>query len=78
MNLSRIYREVVELEEKEFSRREKHIKMNATSKLLNQRYNPHVKLSKHLSTYMQSVDKSKNTHTYTLNKSNQFYISKTS
>ena len=60
MNLSRIYREVVKLKEKEFSRREKHINMNATSKLLNQRSNQHVKLSKHLSTYMQSVDKSKN------------------
>ena len=65
MNLSRICQEVVELEEKEFSRREKHIKMNATSKLLNQRSNPHVKLSKHLSTYMQSIHNSKCIHTQT-------------
>ena len=49
-NLSRICREVVELEERMFLRREKHIKMNAISKQLNQRSNQHVKLSKHLST----------------------------
>ena len=44
--------------------RKKHIKMDATSKLLNQRSNQHVKLSKHLSTYMQSIHRSK-THTHT-------------
>ena len=77
MNLSRIYREAVELEEKEFSRREKHIKMDATSKLLNQRSKQHIKLSKHLSTYVQSIHRSK-THTHTHNNYNQFYISKIS
>ena len=46
-NLLRIYREVVELEEKEFFQRdEKHIEMNVTSKLLKHRSNQHVKLSK--------------------------------
>ena len=61
-----------------FSREEKNIKMNATNKLLKQRSRQHIKLSKHLSTYMQSIHRSKHTHTHTLNKSNQFYISKIS
>ena len=65
-----------------FRRRKKHIEMNATSKLLKQRSNQHVKLLKHLTTCMQSIHRSKKkkkkTHTHTLNKSNQFYISKTS
>ena len=76
-----IYREVVELEEKEFIKGGNHIKMNATSKLLNQRSKQHIKLSKHLSTKMQSIHRSKthtHTHTHTHNNSNQFYISKTS
>ena len=60
-----------------FSRREKHIEMNATSKLIKHRSNQHIKLSKHLSTYKQRIHRSK-THTHTHNKSNQFYISKTS
>ena len=65
-NPSRFYREAVELEENEFFKEEKHIKMNATSKLLNQRSNQHVKLSKHLSTYMQSIHRSRTkTHTHT-------------
>ena len=76
-NLSRICQEVVELEENEFFKEEKHKEMNATSKLLNQRSNQHIKLSKHLSTNMQSIHRSK-THTHTPNKFNQFYISKTS
>ena len=59
-----ICREVVELEEKEFIKGEKHIKMNATSKLLNQISKQHIKLSKHLSTNMQSIHRSK-THTHT-------------
>ena len=50
-NLSRICRGAVELEEKEFLKEEKHKEINATSKLLNQRFNQHIKLSKHLSTY---------------------------
>ena len=50
MKLSRICQEAVGLEERRFSRREKHIEMNATSKLLNQKSNQHIKLSKHLST----------------------------
>ena len=64
-NLSRIYREAIELEEKKkvFSREEKHIKMNATSKLLKHRSNQHIKLSKQLSTYMQSIQDPKHTHT---------------
>ena len=63
------------LKKKSFSREEKYIKMNATSKLLKKRSTQHVKLSKHLSTYKQSIHRSK---THTLNKSNQFYIPKTS
>ena len=63
------------LKKKSFSREEKHIKMNATCKLLKQRSAQYVKLSKHLSTYKQSIHRSK---THTLNKSNQFYIPKTS
>ena len=47
-----------------FSRREKHIEMNATSKLIKHRSNQHIKLSKHLSTYKQSIHRSK-THTHT-------------
>ena len=62
--LLRIYREAIELEEKEFFKEEKH-KENATSKQLNQRSNQHVNLSKHLSTYMQSIHRSKHTHTHT-------------
>ena len=46
VNLLRICREAVELEEKRFFKEEKHIKMNATSKLLKQGSNQHVKLSK--------------------------------
>ena len=78
MNLSRIYWEAIELKENEFFNEEKHKEMNATSKLLKQKSNQHIKLSKHLSTYMQSIDPNTHTHTHTLNKSNQFYISKTS
>ena len=47
-----------------FSRREKHKEMNATSKLLKQGSNQHIKLSKHLSTYKQSIHRSK-THIHT-------------
>ena len=71
----RICREAVELEENEFFKEEKHKKMNASSKLLKHRSNQHIKLSKHLLTYMQSIQDPK--HTDTLNKSNEFYISKT-
>ena len=46
VNLLRIYREAVELEEKRFFKEEKHIKINATNKLLKQGSNRHVKLSK--------------------------------
>ena len=62
-NLSRICREAVELEEKKFFKVEKHKKMNATSKLLKDKSNQHIKLSKQLSTYMQSIQDSKHTHT---------------
>ena len=72
----RICREAIELQENEFFKEEKHEKMNATSKLLKHRSNQHIKLSKHLLTYMQSIQDPK--HTHTLNKSNQIYISKTS
>ena len=58
-----------------FQRDEKYIKMNATSKLLKHRSKQHIKLSTHLSAYMQSIQIPKPTHT--LNKSNWFYISKT-
>ena len=68
------------LKKRSFSREEKHIQMNTTSKLLKQRSTQYVKLSKHLSTNKQSIHRSKtHTHTHThTNKSNQFYISKTS
>ena len=72
--LSRSYRA---WRKKVFQRREKHIEMNATSKLLKQGSKQHVKLSRLLSTNMQSIQKSK-THIHTLNKFNQFYISKIS
>ena len=39
MNLSRIYRKAIELEEKEFFKEEKHKEMNATNKLLKHRSN---------------------------------------
>ena len=52
------------LKKMSFSREEKHIKMNATSKLLKQRSNQHVKLSRHLSTY-KHIDPKKHTHTHT-------------
>ena len=63
-NLSRICREAVELEENEFFKEEKYKEIKATSKQLNQRSNQHVKLSKHLSAYMQAIHTS-NTHTHT-------------
>ena len=43
----------------------KNTEMKATSKLLKQRSNQHDKLSKHLSTYMQSIDPNTHTHTHT-------------
>ena len=64
-NLSRICREIVELEENEFFKEDKHKEMNATSKLLKHRSNQHIKLSKHLSTYMQSIQDPKYTYTHT-------------
>ena len=63
-NLSRICREAVELKENDFFKEEKHKEINATSKLLKHRSNQHIKLSKHLSTYMQSTHRSKHTHTH--------------
>ena len=52
------------LKKKGFSRREKHIEMNATSKLLKHRFNQHVKLSKtSLNKKMQSIHDPKHTHT---------------
>ena len=56
------------LKKRSFSREEKHIKRNATSKLPNQRSNQHVKLLRHLSTYKHSIHRSKNTHTHTRTK----------
>ena len=53
------------LKKEGFSWEEKHIEMNATSKLLKQTSKQHIKLSKYLSTYMQSIHRSKNTHTHT-------------
>ena len=50
---------------KVFQRREKHIEMNVTSKLLKHRSNQHIKLSKHLSIDMQSIHDPKHTHTHT-------------
>ena len=64
-NFSRICREAIELEEKEFFKEVIHKEMNSTSKLFKQGSTQHVKLSKYLSTYMQSIHRSKNTHTHT-------------
>ena len=77
-NLLRICWEAVELEENEFFKERKNTKRwMQTSKLLKHRSNQHVKLSKtSLNKKMQSIYDPK--HTRTLNKSNQFYISKTS
>ena len=77
-NLLRICWEAVELEENEFFKERKNTKRwMQTSKLLKHRSNQHVKLSKtSLNKEMQSIHDPK--HTRTLNKSNQFYISKTS
>ena len=59
---------------------EKHIEMNATSKLFKHRSNQHIKLLKtslnEKKKKMQSIHDPK--HTHILNKSNQFYISKVS
>ena len=55
--------------------------MNATSKLLKHRFNPHIKLSK---TSLNNNNNNKKCkafkiqNTHTLNKFNQIYISKTS
>ena len=45
-NLSRICQGAIELEEKEFFKEEKHKEIKATSKVLNQRSNLHINLSK--------------------------------
>ena len=81
----RIYRGSVKklssLKKEGFSRREKHIEMNTTSKLFKYRSNQHIKFLKtSLNKKMQSIHDPKHTHTHThtINKSNQFYISKTS
>ena len=80
-NLLRMCREAIELEERRFFK-EKLIEMNATNKLLKQTSKTHVKLSNLILTYMHIIHISKtthtHTHTHTHNKSNQFYISKTS
>ena len=62
-----ICQEAVKLKENDFfSREEKHIKMNATGKLLKHRFNQHVKLSKtSLNKIMQSIHDPKHTHTHT-------------
>ena len=69
LDRKRIYRGSVEklsnLKKGSFSREEKHIKMNATSKLLNQRSNQYIKLLRHRSIYKHSIHRSKNTHTHT-------------
>ena len=74
---SRICRDAVELDKKQFFKERKNTKKwMQTSKLLNQRSNQHFKLSKSsLDKKMQSIHRSKN-HTHTLNKSNQFYKNK--
>ena len=54
------------LKKRSFSKREKHKEMNATSKLLNQRSNQHVKLSKtSLNIYAKHSRSKAHTHTYT-------------
>ena len=81
LNRKDFYQECVKklssLKKRGFSRREKHREMNATSKLS----------TKHPSDILSSQNSIQHrckafidpkTHTHTLNKSNQFYISKTS
>ena len=69
LDRKRIYRgsvkKLLRLKKMSFSREEKCIKMNATRKLLKQTSKPHIKLSKHLLTYMQSIHRSKHAHTHT-------------
>ena len=76
--LSRICQEAVELDKKQFLKRKKNTqKWMQPSKLLNQDPNNILNFQKHhLTRKMQSIHDSK--HTHTLNKSNQFYILKTS
>ena len=77
VNLLRICREAIELEEKRFFKEEKHIKINATSKLLKQGSNQHVELSKASlnkkkckAFIIQNTHTHTHTHTHTQNKSN--------
>ena len=77
-NLLRIYREAVELDKRQFFKERKNTKRwMQSNKLLNIDLNNILSFQKHLSTKkkMQSIHRSK---TDTLNKSNQFYILKTS
>ena len=54
-----------------FQRREKHIEMNATSKLLNHRSKEHIKyLKTSLNIYAKHSRSKTHTHTHTLNRSN--------
>jgi len=53
------------LKKKGISRREKHIEMNATNKLLKQTSKPHIKLSNLILNKMQRIHRSNNTHTHT-------------
>ena len=76
LNGREFFKDLSSLKKRSFQRKEKHKEMNATSKLLKHRSNQHIKLSKHLLSYMQSIQYPKHTHTH--KKSNQFYISKTS
>ena len=76
----RIYQGSVEklssLKKKVFQRREKHIEMKATSKLLKHRSNQHIKLSKHLLIDMQSIHDPKHTHTHTTSLTNFIFQKK--
>ena len=78
--LSRIYQEAVELDKKQFYKERKNThKWMQSSKLLNQRSKQHFKLSNtSLNQKKCEAFMIQNAHTHALNKSNQFYISKTS
>ena len=58
-------KKLLSLKKEGFLRREKHIEMNATNKLLKQTSKPYIKLSNLISNKMQSIHRSNNTHTHT-------------
>ena len=76
-HLSRFVEKLSSLMKNSFSKKRKTQKWMQSSKLLNQRSKKHFKLSK-TSLNKKTVKHLDPKHTHTLNKSNQFYISKKS